>query len=93
MITVVMRHSRRQTWHVPRIHRILLTRVSKRPIAIVGGLSGHGLLHDPEHTRPLIANYVRGYEAVTAQQVRDVIKRRVDGKIPLTIEVVPEGAH
>ena len=52
-----------------------------------------GLLHDADHTRPLISNYVKGYEAVTAEHVLDAVRRRLDGKAPLTIEVVPQVAQ
>lgn len=49
-----------------------------------------GLLSDPLYTRPLITNYISGYAAVTASDVRNAMKRRLYGKVPLAIEVVPD---
>ncbi len=49
-----------------------------------------GLVSDPQYTRPLITNYIDAYAAVTAADVRDAMKRQIDGKVPLTLEVVPE---
>ena len=43
--------------------------------------------------RGALPNYIKGYAAVTPSDVRDVVTRHIDGKVPLTIEVVPEGAH
>ena len=47
-----------------------------------------GLLSEPPNTRTLIRNYIKGYEAVTMDEVRDVMRRRINGRVSLETNVV-----